>query len=98
MNVNIGYWLDLADYDFETEKAMLSTGRYLYVGFMCHQTIEKALKAIISRGCEEGNIPPKTHHLLKLADRAGLFNKMPAKLQTVLKTLNPLHIEARYPE
>jgi len=41
--------MDLAEYDIETAKAMLQTSRYLYVGFMCHQTIEKALKAVISK-------------------------------------------------
>ncbi|HDP80310.1 MAG TPA: HEPN domain-containing protein [Spirochaetes bacterium] len=39
------YWQDMAGYDLETARAMLSTGRYLYVGFMCHQTVEKSLKA-----------------------------------------------------
>ncbi len=39
------YWLDLSDYDFETAEAMLAGGRFLYVGFMCHQTIGKILKA-----------------------------------------------------
>lgn len=48
-NKKVGYWIKLADYDYETAKAMLNTGRYLYVGFMCHQVIEKALKAVISR-------------------------------------------------
>ena len=98
MNEKIEYWLGLADYDIETAKAMLSTGRYLYVGFMCHQTIEKALKAVIARDCANGEIPPKTHHLLKLADRAGIFNKMTPAQQTFIKELNPMNIEARYPE
>lgn len=40
----VTYWLDSADYDLETAKAMLDTGRLLYVGFMCHQTVEKVLK------------------------------------------------------
>ncbi len=40
------YWLDAAEYDLQTAKAMLETKRYLYVGFMCHQTIEKALKGV----------------------------------------------------
>jgi hypothetical protein len=35
------YWLDLSDYDLETAEAMFKTKRWLYVGFMCHQTIEK---------------------------------------------------------
>jgi HEPN domain-containing protein len=77
---------------------MLKTGRYLYVGFMCHQVIEKALKAVIARDCAEGEIPPKIHHLLKLADRAGLYVKMSPEQQNTIKELNPMNIEARYPE
>jgi HEPN domain-containing protein len=98
MNESVQYWLDIADYDVETAKVMLNGGRYLYVGFMCHQAIEKALKAVIARDCADGEIPPKIHHLLKLADRAGLFNKMSPEQQSFLKELNPLNIEARYPE
>ena len=41
----VQYWIDIAEYDMETASAMLQTGRYLYVGFMCHQTMEKILKA-----------------------------------------------------
>lgn len=40
------YWLDCADYDLQTAQAMLQTKRFLYVGFMCHQAIEKGLKAV----------------------------------------------------
>ena len=39
----VKYWLELAEYDLETAKVMLNGGRYLYVGFMCHQVIEKIL-------------------------------------------------------
>jgi HEPN domain-containing protein len=41
MNERVTYWTEIADYDLETAKAMLASKRYLYVGFMCHQTIEK---------------------------------------------------------
>ncbi|MCL2740413.1 MAG: HEPN domain-containing protein [Oscillospiraceae bacterium] len=75
------YWLNIADYDLDTAKAMLKTGRYLYVGFMCHQTIEKALKAIIARDCAENEIPPKIHDLTKLALKANLLDKMSEKQQ-----------------
>jgi len=92
------YWLKLADYDIETARAMLNSGRFLYVGFMCHQTIEKALKAIISRDCEEGEFPPKIHDLLKLAVRAKLFDLMEENQRDYIEDLNPLNIESRYPE
>ena len=98
MNERAKYWLGIADYDIGTARAMLNSGRLLYVRFMCHQTIEKALKAVVARNCEEGEIPPKIHHLLKLADRAGLFNKMSSEQQSFIKELNPMNIEARYPE
>ena len=45
MNDKVTYWIEMSDYDLETADAMLATSRYLYVGFMCHQTIEKILKA-----------------------------------------------------
>jgi HEPN domain-containing protein len=98
MKDSVKYWLGIADYDIETAKAMLKTGRYLYVGFMCHQVIEKALKAVISRDCEEGEIPPKIHDLSKLAIRAKLFDLMSEEQQDFIDDLNPLNIESRYPE
>lgn len=41
MDARIKYWAELSDYDLETANAMLVSKRWLYVGFMCHQTIEK---------------------------------------------------------
>ena len=98
MNDNVNYWLDLADYDIDVARAMLKTEKYLYVGFMCHQSIEKALKAVIAKKCAEGEIPPKTHDLSKLAVRAALFDSMTEEQQDFIEVLNPLNIEARYPE
>ena len=40
----VTYWIDIADYDFETAEAMYKTGRWLYVAFMCHQVIEKTIR------------------------------------------------------
>jgi HEPN domain-containing protein len=91
------YWLELADYDIETAKVMLSGKRYVYVGFMCHQAIEKALKGVIARDYAEGEIPPKIHDLSKLAVRAGVIDAMTPKQQDFIEELNPLNIEARYP-
>ena len=49
MDRKVKYWVDLSDYDMETAKAMLHSKRYLYVGFMCHQTIEKIFKAYFTK-------------------------------------------------
>jgi HEPN domain-containing protein len=98
MDERTQYWLELADYDLETAKVMLSGKRYLYVGFMCHQTIEKAIKSIIARNCAKDEIPPKIHDLSKLAIRAKLMDTMSEEQQDFIEELNPLNIEARYPE
>ncbi|MDR2505864.1 MAG: HEPN domain-containing protein [Oscillospiraceae bacterium] len=98
MNEQTEYWFTIADYDIETARVMLLGGRYLYVGFMCHQVIEKALKGIIARDLIEGVMPPKIHHLLKLAELAGLYNVMSSEQQAFIKKLNPLNVTARYPQ
>jgi len=98
MDSKVEYWFGIADYDFETAKAMLETKRYLYVGFMCHQAIEKALKAIIAHDCANGEMPPRIHDLTKLSARASLIDDMSSEQQDFLEELNPLNIEARYPE
>ena len=98
LNEKVEYWTKISDYDFETAKAMLKSGRFLYVGFMCHQTIEKAFKAVIARDCAEGEIPPKIHNLTKLAIQANLFDLMSEEQQDFIEELNPLNVESRYPE
>jgi HEPN domain-containing protein len=98
MNDKITYWLDLADYDIDTARGMLKIKKFLYVGFMCHQTIEKALKAVIARDCAEGEIPPKIHHLFKLTEKAGLLGQMTEPQKNIIRELLPLNVEARYPE
>lgn len=91
----VKYWTDLADYDFETAKAMLESKRYLYVGFMCHQTIEKILKAYWSKILTEP--PLKIHSLSRLAEKTNLVNEMSEEQLDFIDLLEPLNIEARYP-
>ena len=74
MNDKVTYWIEMSDYDLETADAMLVTGRYLYVGFMCHQTIEKILKAYWSNCLEE--IPLKIHSLSRLAEKTGIDQEL----------------------
>jgi HEPN domain-containing protein len=41
MEEKVKYWVELAEYDLETASAMLKSKRYLYIGFMCQQTVER---------------------------------------------------------
>jgi HEPN domain-containing protein len=95
MNDNTAYWIELAEYDIDTAKAMLETKRYLYVGFMCHQVIEKMLKAYWSDNLSEP--PVKIHTLSRLAERCGLYQQLTEDQLLLIDALEPLNIEARYP-
>ncbi|MDU9050425.1 MAG: HEPN domain-containing protein [Candidatus Electrothrix sp. Rat3] len=50
MTDQVQYWVELSEYDIETAQAMLKSRRYLYVGFMAHQSVEKILKACYVKG------------------------------------------------
>lgn len=62
-------WAEKARYDLDTAKAMLESGRYLYVLFCCQQAVEKALKGVIAR--RTGEMPLRLHNLIRLAEEAG---------------------------
>ena len=95
MNEGICYWIELSDYDLETAKVMLESSRYLYVGFMCHQAIEKIFKALYLK--QTGKNPPHTHNLSYLAKKAGIIDAFSESQADCLDILEPLNIEARYP-
>ena len=92
----VEYWLGIADYDLDTAEAMYSTGRWLYVAFMCHQVIEKTLKAYWCATQEDE--PPYIHNHKRLADGCGLYSKMSIEQKDFLNTVTTYNIEARYPE
>jgi len=56
---------------------------------MCHQTIEKALKAIIA---ENNVVPPKIHGLMKLAQLGNVYDAMDDDQKDMLDTLDQLNI------
>lgn len=87
-------WFRQADYDLDTAKAMFKTGRYIYTVFMCHLSIEKALKGLYAKTFLKD--PPKTHDLIYLVEKIGL--KPISKLQDFINDLNELSIPTRYPD
>lgn len=92
----VEYWLGIADYDLDTAEAMYSTGRWMYVAFMCHQVIEKTLKAYWCATQEDE--PPYIHNHKRLADGCGLYFRMSIEQKDFLNTVTTYNIEARYPE
>jgi HEPN domain-containing protein len=91
----ISYWLNLAQYDLETAETLLNGERFLYVGFMCHQVIEKTLKAHYVNYCNA--TPPYHHNLGFFAKESGLLEKFSEERKALISNLQPMNIEARYP-
>lgn len=92
----VKYWLDIAEYDIETAEAMYVTRRWLYVAFMCHQVIEKTLKAYWSAKRED--IPPYIHNHKRLAEGCGLYELLDEDQKDFINTISTFNIQARYPE
>lgn len=90
---SVTHWLELADYDWKSAQIMFENKRYLYVGFLCHQVVEKSYKALYTQ--KHSQIAPYTHDLIKLAS----LTIAPSEdaLKNHLNTLNPLYIKCRYP-
>ena len=93
MDKIVAHWVERAEYDLGTAKAMLDTGRYLYVGYMCQQAAEKLLKAIIAQQ-NKGNLP--IHNLSRLVEIAEIKNHLNSEQFNFLAELTPYCIEARY--
>ena len=90
----VQHWVDLSDYDIATAEDLMIPKRYLYVGFMCHQAVEKLLKAYFRKLKDE--TPPYTHNLISLAEKTGIFDEMSEQQQLFIDKINTLNIEARY--
>ena len=87
-------WSRQAEYDMETAIAMLDSGRYIYCVFMCHLSIEKALKALYAK--KLGKNPSKTHSLVYLAQSIQL--DLPEQTKEFLEILDHASVPTRYPE
>ena len=87
-------WFRQADYDMDTARAMFDAGRYFYAAFMCHLSIEKALKGVFLSKLNE--VPPRTHSLVYLLTRIGAAP--PLNLGRFLARLDEASVATRYPE
>ncbi len=87
-------WFEQADYDLDTASAMFDTGRYIYVVFMCHLALEKALKGIIQG--KSAGAPPRTHNLVALAAEA--VPELSDERMFFIARISQTSVPTRYPE
>lgn len=90
---HIRYWNSGAAEDWEVAVDLVRQGKTRHGLFFAHLALEKALKAAVCR--MTGDMPPRTHNLVRLAQVAGLAPS-PAVLD-VLAEMNQYNVEGRYP-
>ncbi len=87
-------WFRQAEYDIDTARYMFDGGRYFYTVFMCHLSIEKALKGLFVARFKVQ--PPKLHVLLYFADKLQL--ELPPEMKEFVYELDGLSVPTRYPD
>lgn len=87
-------WLKQAEYDMETAETMYAAGRYFYAVFMCHLSIEKALKGLYWARLNE--VPPKVHNLIYLLNKTSI--SPPETVGRFIVKLNEASVATRYPD
>lgn len=94
MPANVKPWVESAQDDLDAAQAMHDTGRWSYVAFLCHQCVEKLLKAMVMH--LTSNVPPPTHNLGFLLRKTGLA--IPPDVETQVLKLAPHYFTSRYPD
>ncbi len=95
-NERVQYWLDVANEDLSLAEYIFKGGRWLYTAFMCHQAIEKTIKAYWVNVREDE--PPYIHSHIKLLKGCGLADIMTDEQLRFIDIMVPMNIEARYPD
>jgi len=91
---NFEEWFLQSDYDLGTAIDMFKTGRYIYCVFLCHLSLEKALKGLMIK--RTGEYPSRSHSLINFVEKIGL-NMSKSRYEFIF-TLNKISVPTRYPE
>lgn len=87
-------WYYQSDYDLETGEDMLKSGRTVYCVFMCHLSLEKALKGLYIK--RTAKFPIKSHSLVFFIEKIGL--EISRDYYDFIFMLNKISVPTRYPD
>ena len=82
-------------YILDAAESLFAAGKFDWCLFLGHLVLEKTLKAILAQKQSE-KIPPKTHNLVKLAEKSSLDLTDDQKI--FLDEVNDFNLEIRYPD
>ncbi len=98
------YWLEAATYDLESARVMMGGERYMYVAFMCQQSIEKLTKGIYTLYTDKE--APRIHNIWNIFKHIRLdtpledineFEDNLQKYKNFFAELLSFYISERYP-
>ena len=89
-------WLDHVHEDISAAECLFQGGHWLYVAFLCHQALEKSLKAYYIATKDDD--PPYTHSHTRLLNVCGLIDELTDAQLRCIARMEPMYIKARYPE
>ena len=92
--LNYEEWFFQSDYDLETAQHMMQSGRNVYCIFMCHLSLEKALKGLFIKQLNQ--FPPKIHDLMYFVKKLAL--KPEDSYLNLLKWMTSKSLTTRYTE
>ena len=82
--------------DISAAECLFQGGHWLYVAFLCHQALEKSLKAYYIATNDDD--PPYTHSHTRLLNVCGLIDELTDAQLRFIALMEPMYIKARYPE
>jgi HEPN domain-containing protein len=88
------YWRTGAGEDLAAAKDMVARGHVRHGLFFLHLAVEKTLKGLLVHST--GTIPPKSHDLVQLAERAGV--DLPDDTTRLMLRISRYCMEGRYPD
>ena len=89
-------WIAQVNEDISAAECLFQGGHWLYVGFLCHQALEKTLKAYYVSIYDDD--PSYTHSHTRLISICGLTDELTDTQLRFIALMEPLYIKTRYPE
>lgn len=91
MKTEFKIWWERAQKDLKSAEKNFEINEYMVAVFLCHQSVEKALKAL---HIENYNQFPRIHDLSLLAEKVSA----PNEIRAICGRLNPIYLDTRYPD
>lgn len=92
---HIAYWIAITEKDQQVMILLYKNREFVYSLFFAHLILEKYCKALWVKN-NVGNVPPKTHNILKLLEESKV--EVDNDTKKFIARLSVYQLEGRYPQ